>query len=409
MPAPARKAPASEGLLNYEFCPVPLYLTEQLLASVSPLCTCLCLIVLDRTLGARRRRGTPPPEWCELKESDLAEKLRVTPQAVRKVIREAESCIQDDPDRAKRLGILQVQQARVGVRLRFAFEALPSLKPTREPKKLPTKAEREERRKVQAFSAKITCPKGQDCPVDELYLPNGHLTNILPAGAEVIRHQVDEPDEVATPVAPSGHQEQPQVATPVATSKPSQLEELRAEVEPILLTTLNKTLDDGLARKILAELGDIPPTGLGAFVQATPLRLRKLRQYGSGLLLSFAREFAEAERKLRAARQQEQQTIGEQHEQILSFARARLADPLCPEDEAEMLRRVHPELRDYKPSPSEQRAAIEPRLRAALESLRSGQAGGVTMNAAIRKSTLDLIERYEAACPALVAEIRGDT
>ncbi len=243
MPAPARKSPSSEGLLNYDFTPVPLYLTEQLLAAVSPLCACLCLIVLDRTLGARRRKDTPAPEWCEVKESDLAAKLRVTPQAVRKVIREAEACVRDDPDRARRLGVLQAQQLKAGIRLRFAFEAVPKLKPTRELKKLPTAAEREERKKVQAFPAKLSCPKGQDCPVNEVYL-NGHITNILPAGAEVIRGQAD---EGATPVATCQSEPDTQVATPVATSP---AEALRAEVEPILLRVLNKGLDEGLAGKV---------------------------------------------------------------------------------------------------------------------------------------------------------------
>jgi hypothetical protein len=204
-----RKTPDLPGPDPKKYAPVPHGLIDRLVASVSPACTCLVLLVFDRTTW--KKQDTLGTNWCTTTEPELARTLRMSDAGVKKLLREAESCIRDDKgDRAKRQGVLQIEPTARGIKVRFCWEHIPKLRKLREPKKLPTKAERE-RRKVEARKAKLTCPVGQTCPVDEVYL-DAVVTNILPAGVEIVR-----PEEPVTPVATSnGMRTDP--ATPVPTS-----------------------------------------------------------------------------------------------------------------------------------------------------------------------------------------------
>ncbi|HVX66878.1 MAG TPA: hypothetical protein VHA11_09770, partial [Bryobacteraceae bacterium] len=264
------------------FTRLPQHFFERLLAAVSPSCVALCGIVLERTIGLPRKAGTPAPEWCAPSEAELGRVLRMTEQGVRKLITEARTCIADDPESP--LGIIETRKAGRTVELRFVFENYRRIKPRREAKELPTKAEREERRQVLAKKAELVCPVGMQCPVTEVYL-NGHVTNVPPAeGVEIIRL---DPENTETPVSVSGPAEQadsrmvstpaeqPDTETRVSVSAPTngrQSTESRvadkrlsgkhrnsscgiAEVRAVVQQVLGYSIDEALANQILAKLG----------------------------------------------------------------------------------------------------------------------------------------------------------
>ena len=167
MPSSTLRKPAqSESSLDYHFTPIPTGLAQQLLGALSPACVCLCFIVLDRTIGMLPGKGKARPEWCTTTEAELAEILRISDRGVRNLLQEATD---------NQTAILKVRHVTYGIELHFAMEAVSKLGRLRELQR------RLKRKSVRAMPAKLECPVGQKCPVTEVYVNGGLVSNIAAA------------------------------------------------------------------------------------------------------------------------------------------------------------------------------------------------------------------------------------
>lgn len=168
------------------FTKVPQGFFRRALGVMSLPAAWVCGLARENTVGKPRKKGSPAPREWQTNESELGTILLMSPAGVRRVLREAESCL-----KARELGeggVLGLRRTSRGFALRFddqAWRRVPA-KPLRERRRLPNAEERAERRRVQAMRARFDCPAGVPaCPVQVVYV-NGRVTNTVPLGAEVI-------------------------------------------------------------------------------------------------------------------------------------------------------------------------------------------------------------------------------
>lgn len=301
MPAAAtsvpRRGPRPAAELPKGVLVVPKGAVEKLVGAIGPSGACLCLLVIDQTTSKPRAPGSPAPEWCAPKLATLAGQLCMSEDGVRRLI-----------DKAEKTGALEVRRADKAdpkadgrqFELRFAAERLPSIQVTREPKHKRETPAQKPRKTVVAMPAQMACPVGQTCPVSEVYV-NGRVTNFVPEGALVVRHDPentstgvevseDRPAEnTSTPVEVSSIPAEPLDQPPPATGNVERFAEFW---NGRLSGVLHKGADLAfIAERVLPALDGAPLEWL----QAACLRkLRKLAEYGSGLLPKLAAEAATA-------------------------------------------------------------------------------------------------------------------
>jgi len=280
-------------------------------------------IIYEETLGKPEK-----PDWASVTEKRLADWTATTPEAVLLALKKLDQTglierekrgrayvYRPSPDYPERLKAIEV----------------------REPKKLPTEGEREERKRVIALKAEMVCPAcgaagagltcsacGVTSQVSQVYdLGDGRISTVAPLGAEIIGHapasNTQSPDWVSGPerapassspaVEPAtGPQQNQGHTSEYPNSRLGIVAELKRVLAPYLARpdVLGKIPGGRIFERTLENLAGAPVERLLNLVAAeTPQRWRK---YGSKLLPCLATDAHETHRQLseQVVRQQQE-------------------------------------------------------------------------------------------------------
>ncbi len=285
----------------------------------------LCVCIINEEQQKPRGKNQDAADWVKLSEQQLAEWIGVTDRAVRKALDEAERCI-DNSDPANPLGVIRSKPDGKGRVYQVAHDYFRHL-PYKEPKKLPTKAEREEKAKNTGTPVPVSlaCPHGKTCPVEEaVQLEDGTVTNRPPEENTGTPVPVSEPKkrssklvnivakptkqaESATDLIPqpmNGGADRSQSVTGLGAPERCQhssdtggalgapdFSTVRAAIDKVCLPLLGKAVDDQILRGIQDRLarGNTPADSFIALLHR-PATLNKLggRNGSHGLLLLLA-------------------------------------------------------------------------------------------------------------------------